>query len=176
MGLGRRIVRKTVRKATPRPVRQAMHPARTVKNAVTPRPVRQVSRAVYTARNPVGAAENKVIGAALNAGSRRRGSGLGLFGILFGRKSGNRRQPDCPAAAAPTATARRENPPQNAARAPQPPPQAKPIRKVPARPPVRIPPAKPVQSSGGAGDWELEMRRQVGLGGDRQNPGQPKAE
>lgn len=74
MGFGRRLVRKTVRKATPRPVRRAMHPVRTVKYAATPRPVRQLSRAVYTVTNPLGAAENKLIGAALNSGSRRRAS------------------------------------------------------------------------------------------------------
>lgn len=74
MGFGRRLVRKTVRKATPRPVRRAMHPVRTAKYAVTPRPIREVSRAVYTVTNPLGAAENKLIGAALNSGSRRRAS------------------------------------------------------------------------------------------------------
>jgi hypothetical protein len=47
MGFARRAVRKSVRWATPQPVRQAMHPARTVKNAVTPRPVKPASRAVY---------------------------------------------------------------------------------------------------------------------------------
>jgi hypothetical protein len=87
MGFARRVVRKSVRKAMPRPVRQAMHPARTVKNAVTPRPVRQVSRAAYTATHPVAAAENKVIGAALNGGSRhRRKRRGGLFSALFGRR------------------------------------------------------------------------------------------
>jgi hypothetical protein len=57
MGFARRVVRKSVRKATPRPVRKAMHPARTARRAVTPRPVRQASRAVYTVTNPLGAAE-----------------------------------------------------------------------------------------------------------------------
>jgi hypothetical protein len=62
-----------------------MHPARTVKNAVTPRPAKQVSRAAYTVRHPVGAAENKVIGAALNGGrSRRRRRRGGLLAFLFG--------------------------------------------------------------------------------------------
>ena len=72
MGFARRAVRKSVRRATPRPVRKAMHPARTVRNAATPRPVKQISRAAYTVRNPVGAAENKMIGAALNARTSRR--------------------------------------------------------------------------------------------------------
>jgi hypothetical protein len=48
-----------------------MHPVRTVKHAVTPKPVRAMSRAVYTVTNPLGAAENKLIGAAL-AGGRKR--------------------------------------------------------------------------------------------------------
>jgi hypothetical protein len=95
----RRAVRKSVRRVTPGPVRKVTHPARTVKYAVTPRPVRQVSRAVYTVRNPLGAAENKVMGAALNAGrGRRRTVGLGLFWISFGRRRGRRRQSNPPAA------------------------------------------------------------------------------
>lgn len=77
MGLGRRMVRKSVRRVTPRPVRRAMHPARTVRNAVTPRPVKQVSRAAYTVRHPVGAAENKAIGAVLYPRKKRRRSRRG---------------------------------------------------------------------------------------------------
>jgi len=85
MGFGRRLVRKSVRRVTPRPVRKAMHPARTVKNAVTPRPVKQVSRAAYTVRHPVGATENKVIGTALYGGrARRRSRRGGLLAFLFG--------------------------------------------------------------------------------------------
>ncbi len=88
MGFGRRVVRKTVRKATPRPVRQVMHPARTVKNAATPRPVKQIRRAAYTVRKPVGAAENAAIGAVLNAGhgrrKRRKSGDGGLFRRWFG--------------------------------------------------------------------------------------------
>ncbi len=72
MGLGRRMVRKSVRKATPRPVRKAIHPARTARSAVTPRPVRQVNRAAYTVRHPVGAAENRAIDAVLNPRRKRR--------------------------------------------------------------------------------------------------------
>ena len=85
MGFARRVIRKTVRKATPRPARKAMHPARTVKNAITPRPVREASRAAYTVRHPVGAAENKVIGAALNGRvSHRRKRRGGLFSFFLG--------------------------------------------------------------------------------------------
>lgn len=68
----RRAVRKSVRHATPRPVRKATHPVRTARNAATPRPVKQASRAAYTVRHPVGAAENKVVGAALNSPKPRR--------------------------------------------------------------------------------------------------------
>jgi hypothetical protein len=188
MGLGRRIVRKTVRKATPRPVRQVMHPARTVKNAVTPRPVKQASRAVYTVRHPVGATENMMIGAALNAaiGGRRRRGGRGLFAMLFGTRRHTSRQPDPPVAptssdrppAVPSTAAaavRHENPPPNATQRPEPPRRPVPVRKTPARPtqtvrkvppkpPARTPPSTTFQSSGGAGDWELQMRRQSGLG------------
>lgn len=72
MGFGRRLVRKSVRRATPRSVRRAMHPAQTVRYAVTPRPVKQVSRAAYAVRHPVGAAENKAIGIALSTGTGHR--------------------------------------------------------------------------------------------------------
>lgn len=76
MGFAKRMVRKSVRKATPRTVRRAMHPVRTAKSAVTPRPLKQLSRAAYTVTNPLGAAENALIGAVLYPGSgRRRGSG-----------------------------------------------------------------------------------------------------
>jgi hypothetical protein len=85
MGFARRVARKSVRKVTPRPVRKAMHPARTVRNTVTPRPVKQASRAAYTVRHPVGAAENKVIGAALNGGRRHRRK-RGFLASLFGRR------------------------------------------------------------------------------------------
>jgi hypothetical protein len=85
VGFARRAVRKSVRRATPRPVRQAMHPARTVRNAVTPPPVKQVSRAAYTARHPVGVAENAVIGAALYPARRRRRHGRwALAGVIIG--------------------------------------------------------------------------------------------
>jgi hypothetical protein len=72
MGLARKVVRKSVRRATPRSVRKVMHPARTARRAVTPRPVRQISRGIYTVTNPLGAAENALIGAALSGGSHRR--------------------------------------------------------------------------------------------------------
>jgi hypothetical protein len=83
----RRAVRKSVRRATPRPVRRAMHPAQTARKAVTPRPVKQATRAGYTVRHPVGAAENRVVGAAMHPSRRRRkgGAGLGIAtGVIIG--------------------------------------------------------------------------------------------
>lgn len=77
MGFGRRLVRKSVRRATPRTVRRVVHPVRTVKHAVTPSPVRKINQAVYTATNPVGAAENRLIGVALNAVTGRSGARKG---------------------------------------------------------------------------------------------------
>lgn len=71
MGIGRRIVRKSIRKATPRSVRKALHPVRTAKNALTPRPIKKLSRAIYTVTNPIGAAQNAAIGAILYPGGRR---------------------------------------------------------------------------------------------------------
>ena len=74
MGFARRVVRKSVRKATPRAVRRALHPVRTVMNAATPRSVHALSRGMYTITNPLGAAQNAAIGAALNPGTQRRRS------------------------------------------------------------------------------------------------------
>jgi hypothetical protein len=86
MGFALRAVRKSVRRATPRPVRKAMHPARTVRNAATPRPVEQVSRAAYTVRHPAGATENAMIGAALYPPRRRRRhkARFGIGGVILG--------------------------------------------------------------------------------------------
>lgn len=95
MGFARRLVRKSVRAATPRPLRGAMHPVRQMRYAVTPRPVRQVSRALYTVTNPLGAAENALIGAVLNprtgrsssrrsAGSSSRVNGLPTRQVVSG--------------------------------------------------------------------------------------------
>ena len=74
VGFAKRVVRKSVRKATPRSVRKAMNPVGTVKSAITPRPVKQLTRGVYTVTNPLGAAENALIGSVLNAGGGRRRS------------------------------------------------------------------------------------------------------
>ncbi len=55
-------VRKAVRTATPRPVRQAMHPVYTARNAVTPRPVKQAGYAVHATRHPFFAAWDAIFG------------------------------------------------------------------------------------------------------------------
>ena len=83
MGFARRVVRKSVRKATPRSVRRVVHPANTVRNAVLPRPVKQASRLVYTVTNPLGAAENHVIDAVLNPGRGKRGSTRSRSGVSY---------------------------------------------------------------------------------------------
>jgi hypothetical protein len=78
MGFGRRMVRKSVRRtarrtvskpvrkavrtATPRPVRQAMHPAYAARNAVTPRPVKRAGYAIHATRHPFFAAWDAIFG------------------------------------------------------------------------------------------------------------------
>lgn len=74
MGFAKRVVRKTVRKATPRSVRKVMNPVGTVKSAITPRPVKKLTRGIYTITNPLGAAENALIDAVLNPGRGMRRS------------------------------------------------------------------------------------------------------
>lgn len=66
-----------------------MHPVRTARYAVTPRPIRQLSRVMYTATNPLGAAENAIIGAALNAGTQRHAGRR----TRSGRSAGSGHQP-----------------------------------------------------------------------------------
>lgn len=72
MGFARRVVGKSVRKVTPRPVRKAMSPVGTLKGAVTPKPVKKLTRGVYNVTNPVAATQNTAINAALYPGTRRR--------------------------------------------------------------------------------------------------------
>ena len=91
MGFGRRLVRRTARKAarravhrtvrsvTPRPVRQAAHPVRTARIAATPRPVHQMTRTAWTVRHPVRAAESKIIAAARSKRKRRHKTIIGLL-------------------------------------------------------------------------------------------------
>lgn len=137
----RRVARKTVRKATPRPVRQAMHPARTVRNAATPRPVKQVSRAAYAVRNPVGAAENKLIGAALYAWSSRRRKRRSGFWGSFGKKRGKGRPP-----ATAAVTAKRPERPQSTV-PPKWPQSSVPPRSLPLAPRRAAPATVPAEIS-----------------------------
>lgn len=76
------LLRKAVRRATPRPVRKAKrvvrHPARTAVRAATPRPIRNAQRTVFNVAHPVNAAENALINrvaAGSRAPSRRRSAG-----------------------------------------------------------------------------------------------------
>lgn len=80
MGFVRRLVRKSVRRVTPKPVRQVAHPVRTAKNAVVPRQLHQVSRAGYVIRHPIGAAENNAIDTMLLRGHGRGRSSGGNIG------------------------------------------------------------------------------------------------
>lgn len=65
MGLMRKAVRKSVRKVTPRPVRQVQravtHPVRTSVRAVTPQPIRNLERTAFNVAHPVNTVENKVL-------------------------------------------------------------------------------------------------------------------
>lgn len=67
MGLLRKAVRKSVRKATPRPVRRVervvRHPVGTAARAVTPRPIRNAERTVFNVTHPVNTVENRVLDA-----------------------------------------------------------------------------------------------------------------
>jgi len=69
MGFLRKVARKSVRKVTPRPVRQVTrvvrHPVRTTARAVTPRPIRQAQRSVFNITHPVNAVQNKIVNAAI---------------------------------------------------------------------------------------------------------------
>ena len=83
----RKTVRKTVRAATPRPVRKAVHPARTARRAVTPQPVRQVGHAVYVGTHPVSATGSALTRSGRGnrrrrSASRGRGTAGGTPGIL----------------------------------------------------------------------------------------------
>lgn len=72
MGFATRVVRKSVRKVTPRPVRKVMNPVGTLKSAVTPKPVKKLTRGVYNVTNPVAATQNTAINAVLYPGTKRR--------------------------------------------------------------------------------------------------------
>lgn len=188
MGFARRVVRKSVRRATPRPVRQAMHPARTVRNAVTPRPVKHVSRAVYTVQHPVGAAENKLIGAALYPGTGvgRRGGLSFWLGLWRGREQSQR-----PAPAPVWPNAPRRSPvgqqglvaPQQASARQAPAQQPSQLRAEPwpARQAFRtpLPPRTRPPEAGGAplsGHPELDIRCEVGLGDGSRIRTRPRAD
>jgi hypothetical protein len=80
------LMRKAVRRATPRPVRKVKrvvtHPVRTGVRAVTPRPIRNAERAVFNATHPINAAENALLNGLTNrprarAGTRRQASSAG---------------------------------------------------------------------------------------------------
>jgi hypothetical protein len=65
MHLVRKVVRKSVRKVTPRPIRQVnrvvRHPVLTTYQTVAPRPLQSAERSVYNITHPVNAIENKAV-------------------------------------------------------------------------------------------------------------------
>lgn len=139
----RRAVRKTARVVTPRPVRKAAHPVRTVRYAATPRPVRQASRAIYSVRHPVRSAEAGVVSAALHPRRRARRR-IGGFWDLFVRR---RWRPVMPAPAPQVSRGTVS--------------QASLTAGPPAR---RAASAERPSRARHAGDWEEAVRRQVGYG------------
>lgn len=70
------LMKKAVRRATPKPVRKAkavvMHPARTAVRAATPRSLRQAKRTAFNWTHPINTAENALLDAATKKRSGRR--------------------------------------------------------------------------------------------------------
>lgn len=65
MHLLRKVVRKSVRKVTPRPIRQVnrvvRHPVLTTYQTVAPRPLQSAERSIYNVTHPVNAIENRAV-------------------------------------------------------------------------------------------------------------------
>jgi hypothetical protein len=91
VGFGRKLVRKTTRKAVPRSVRHAAHPVHTATRAVTPKPIRQASHAVYTITNPLGATEDNLLRSSSRSGGRGHTSG-GASQVFSQRETVSARQ------------------------------------------------------------------------------------
>jgi hypothetical protein len=73
------LMKKAVRRATPKPVRKAKrivrHPARTAVRAATPRSIRQVKRTAFNATHPINPAENALLKSLTGASRRSSSSG-----------------------------------------------------------------------------------------------------
>jgi len=76
------LLRKAVRRATPRPVKQVKravtHPVRTTVRAATPRPIRQAQRTVFNVTHPVNTLENAIVRSVIPAprtGTRPKSGG-----------------------------------------------------------------------------------------------------
>jgi Ftsk gamma domain len=139
VGAGRRLVRKTARKAarrtvrtvTPRPVRKAVHPVRTARIAATPRPVRQVTRATWALQHPVRAARSEIITTMKPRRRRRRLRGLP------GLSPGPSRERHAPSADRPISPAGRPQWPHRPAWSGRPPAGAADWLSADRRPPAR---------------------------------------
>ena len=75
------LLRKAVRRATPRPVKQVKrvvkHPVRTTVRAATPKPIRRAERQLFNVTHPVNALENAVIDTVMPRGKPRSKSSNG---------------------------------------------------------------------------------------------------
>lgn len=84
MHLLRKVVRKSVRKVTPRPIRRVnrvvRHPVLTTYYAVTPRPIKSAERSVYNVTHPVNAIENKAVNKIIGPPIRWSGLAGGAVG------------------------------------------------------------------------------------------------
>ncbi len=69
------LLRKAVRRATPRPVKQVKravtHPVRATVRAATPKPIRRAERQIFNVTHPVNTLENAVINTVMPRGKRR---------------------------------------------------------------------------------------------------------
>jgi hypothetical protein len=85
------MMKKAVRRATPRPVRKAKavvrHPVGTATRAATPRSVRNAKRTAFNAIHPINTAENRIVRAAMSRKAppqrRSRASGGNLSGSAW---------------------------------------------------------------------------------------------
>ena len=80
------LLRKAVRRATPRPVRQVKrvvrHPVRTGIRAATPRSIRSAQRSVFNATHPVNTLENALLNSLTGSARRKPGRPSGSRSTL----------------------------------------------------------------------------------------------
>ena len=104
-------VRKAVRVATPRPVRQAMHPAYMARNAITPPPVKQAGYAIHATRHPFFAAWDAIFGGVFRRHKRLAPARARHPAPLARSAQRQATPPQRPASAAPSRIARQASSP-----------------------------------------------------------------